>query len=610
MATDTKPKQAEKKMSDQDTLNMVLKHFKSSWEYTQGSWHKRWEDNYKLYNNQRINVGYVGISNIFVPMTSSTVDTLTSGLYGAKPKFDYIPPKDVDDADAEIINAQLDEWWDEDQWSLKVPETGKFKFMLGTAIDYFCWENDHPVLIHVPVRDFFIDPTAMVLDERVTRYCGRRYLDTVENLKTFEVINPETGEMEPKYKNLDKVNDYKNPEHTDKEQKDMWYGSTIGEPEDGQVECIEYWTPDRTITVANRCVVIEDTENYFKAAARELGDENPKGILPFADDRDITDLSLFYAKSTVDTIAGQQEQLNDLSNQLADALTYTINQQYTIDPAVAHLQGQVKNLPGATYVAKKDFINPIQRGTIPPDAFLQIQNIKNEIRETTGVNEIVKGAPTDGGKATATEINAQVANAGQRISLKVTQLENGYFYRMGKIMFAFMRLYIKDQKTVEISGRDGTEYKTLDPSIFLNGEYKPRVQLDITVQNKKKEDGMMAKEMLAAFLNDPDVNQQWLKKKVLSTGFELDPDEVAEAFTPNPMDMGGMGMPGEEIMGDPMAGGMPPEDMMPMEEDLPGEMMPDDPADMPPELEPIIDENGIIWDPVTGEPIGENVIAE
>jgi hypothetical protein len=588
MATDTKAKPVEQAQADEpDALAMVLKDFKASWDYTSSSWFKRWQDNYKLYNNQRVNVGYVGISNVFIPITCSTVDALTSGLYGVKPKFDYIPPKDSDDGATDILNAQLDEWWDEDQWSLKVPETGKFKFMLGTAIDYFSWDIDHPVLIHVPIRDFFIDPTAAVLDERVTRFCGRRYLTTVDDLKTYEIVDPATGKMGPKYTELDQVTRYKNPEYTDKEQKDMWYGSTVGEPEEGQVECIEWWSTDRVITVANRCVVIEDTENYFKAKAKKLGDKNPRGILPFADDRDITDLSLFYAKSTVDMIAGQQEQLNDLSNQLADALTYTINQQYTISTKFAHLQGQVKNLPGATYVADKDAINPIVRGTIPPDAFLQIQNIKNEMRETTGVNEIVKGVPTEGGKATATEINAQVAGAGQRISLKVTQLENGYFYRMGKIMFAFMRLYITDKKQVRVSGKDGTEYQDFDPKLFKNGEYKPRIQLDITVENKKKDEAAQAKEMLAAFLNDPEVNQQWLKKKVLATGFNLDPDEVAEAFEPNPLAAvppmpmdGGMGMPPM----DPMAGGMMP----PMGGDMGMAPPPMDMgAPMPPEQPPM-----------------------
>lgn len=577
--TADKPKQDTK----DDALQLVLKDFKSAWDYVQGSWTKRWSDNYKLCNNQRVNVGYVGISNVFVPMASSTVDALTSGLYGAKPSFDFIPPHTKQDQATSILNGLVDYYWDKDQWSLKVPETGKFKFMLGTAVDYFMWDIDHPVMIHVPLRDFFISPIANVLDERVTGFVGRRFLETVDNLKTFEIVDPETGNMRPKYSNLDRVADYKNPDQTDKQQKDMWYGSTIGEPEEGQVECIEYWTTERVITVANRCAVIEDTENYYKAKGKANGDKNARGILPFADDRDIVDPSLFYAKSTIDTIAGQQEQLNDLTNQLADALTYTINQQYTIDPKYPHLQGQVKNLPGATYLAEQNTIVPIQRGTIPPDAFLQIQNIKNEIRETTGVNEIVKGAPSEGGKATATEINAQVAGSGQRIGLKVTQLENGYFHRVARILFAMIRLYVTEKTMVRILGKDGYSWEEFDPKQYKDGEYEPRIQLDITAENKKMEQAQIAKEMLAAFLGDVDVNQVWLKKKTLTAGFNLETDEVDDAFEPNPAPPQPE-MPAVPPMGaDPMAGGMgapAPTSGMDMTSMIPPEVL----AQLPPDI--------------------------
>jgi hypothetical protein len=572
--SDTAPETTEKQEAKTSSLDTVLNDFKTAWEYASGSWHKRWQDNYRLCNNQRISVGYVGISNTFVPITSSTIDALTSGLYGSKPKFEYVPPQNKQDQKTDILNGLVDCYWDKDQWSLKVPETGKFKFMLGTAVDYFMWDIDHPVLIHVPIRDFFIDPLATTLEN--ARFMGRRYLTTVEELESYEIVDleaePDEEGNQPfkkKYTNLDKVEDYKNPDPTDKEEKDMWYGSTIAEPAKGQVECIEYWTNDKVITIANRCTVIEDGENYFKAkdAANQKAngkadaDIYAKGLMPFADDRDIVDPSLFYAKSTVDTIAGQQEQLNDLTNQLSDALTYIINQQYTIDPKFAHLQGQVKNLPGATYVAAKDAIMPIVRGTIPPDAFVQIQNIKNEMRETTGVNEIVKGAPSEGGKSTATEINAQVAGAGQRITLKVTQLENGYFHRMARIIFAMIRLYVTEPTMVRIIGKDGAKWEQFDPSEYDDGDYEPRIQLDITVENKKKEQAEMAKEMLAAFLNDPDVNQQELKKLALQRSFDLDPDEVNTLMQPAPAP----GMPGMDPLADPTMAGQPQQSGNPLD---------------------------------------------
>lgn len=552
-----------------DYLAKVIADFNASWEYTSGAWHKRWQDNQYLYNGNRIKRGYVGITDTFVPMTFSTVETLTSGLFGSKPKFAYLPPQEKQDQKTDILNALLDYYWDKDQWSLKIINTGRNMFKLGTAVDYFCWEGDHPVLINVPIRDFFIDPTASSLD--TAQYCGRRYLTTIEELKEYEIVDLDAAPdadgnypMKKKYTNLDKLKEGSGStgENTDKQEKDMWYGSTVTEPSVKQVEVIEYWTEEKTISVMNRSVIIENSENYYKAKARANGEEYPDGLLPFADARDYVDESLFYAKGEVDIIADQQELLNDLTNQNIDSITFTLNQMYTLDPRYAHLLNEIENLPGAVYPVESGALQPIEQRQVPQDAFLERQNIKNEIRETTASNEVVKGASTEGAKVTATEINAQISGAGQRFSLKVTQVENGYFYRVAKIVLKMVQLYVTEPMMVRIVGKDGARWEEFDPSEF-NGEYEPRVQLEATINNEKDMEAANAKEMLGAFLNDPDINQQELKKLVLQKSFNLDPDEVDSLMAqqmPQGMDMAGI-PPGMGMEGMPPDGQMPPEAM-------------------------------------------------
>lgn len=523
------PKKDTKTASSDTTLDDVLKDFKASWEYASSSWHARWRDNIALYNNQRVKRGYDGITDTFVPMAFSTVETLTSALFGTKPKYDFLPPHEKQDQNTDILNGLLDYYWDKDQWSLKNVNTGRTMLKLGTAVDYYCWDKDHPVKINVPIRDFFIDPTATSLED--ARYMGRRYLTTVSDLKSFEVVDPATGEMKPKYTNLDKITAYKQGDNTDKQEKDMWYGSTMPNPEDDQVEVIERWTKDKCISIANRCAVIEDAENYYKAQGKAQGNEYAEGLMPFNDARDYVDESLFYAKGEIDFIADQQELLNDLTNQYVDAITYTLNPMFWLDPAYADNVGDVENLPGAVYPYQ---VNRVDLGTVSPDAFNERLNIKNEMRETTASNEIVKGAATEGGKTTATEINAQIAGAGQRIGLKVTQLENGYFHREARIVFAMVRLYVTEPMAVRIIGKDGARWEDFNPEDFKDGDYEPRVQLDITLQQKKQQQAADAKELLGAFLGDPDVNQQELKKLVLSRSFDLEPDEVEALINPLP----------------------------------------------------------------------------
>lgn len=598
----TKQKKEEKKPDL--TLDKVLTDFKASWEYTEGSWHKRWQDNYDLYNNQRVKVGYKGITDTFVPMTFSTIETMTSALFGNKPKFDYAPPQEKQDQKTDILNALLDYYWDKDQWSVKVINWGRDFLRLGTSIVYLMWDKDHPVMVNVPIRDFFIDPTASTMEN--AKYMGRRYLISLDELKEYEVVNPETGEMEQKYKNLDKIGaDTSTGDPTDKEEKDMWYGTTT--PKGDQIEVIEYWTEDQTISIANRSVVIQNGENIYKTKARANKVEYPCGIMPFAALRDYVDASLFYAKGEVDFIADEQELLNDITNQNIDSITFTLNQMYTLDPKYAHLLNEIENLPGAVYLTEAGSLQPIAQRPVPPDAFNERSNLKNEIRETTASNEIVKGVGQDQ-TTTATEVNAQIAGAGQRMGLKVTQIENEGFHRLARVVFEMVKLYVTEKMMVRIIGKDGVKWEEFDPQDFA-GEYEPRVQLDITMANKKAEDASIAKEMLGAFLGDPDVNQQELKKIVFQRSFDLDPDEVETLMTPAelPPEMGGMpeAMPGEMPM-DAM-GAMPmPENMGALPPEAPMELPPEPMPEEMPEIQQVQDpETGelidVIVDPVTGE---------
>jgi hypothetical protein len=554
-------KSESKRKRSNPSLDMVVKDFETSWKYTQTSWHERWERNHYLYNGQRTKRSYEGITDSFVPMTFSTVETMVSALFGAKPKFNYDAPQDKPEQKTDILNGLLDYYWDKNQWSLKVINTGRSMIKLGTGIDYFFWDIDHPVMVSVPLRDFFIDPTATRIDN--ARYVGRRFLTTKEELASFEIVDldaepDEDGNypLKKKYKNVPAVKPGGTVENTDQQEKNLWYGSTISEPEKDQVEVIEYWTEDRVISVANRATVIEDAENYYKAKSRSNGDAHPRGIVPFADARNYVDESLFYAKGDVDFIADEQELLNDLTNQYVDAITFTLNPMFEVDRSDADKINEVESLPGAVYPYP---VRPIPMGNVPMDAFNERMNIKSEIRETTASNEVVRGGSNDG-SATATEINAQIAGAGQRISLKVTQIENGYFHRVGQIVFRMVQLFVTEKMMVKIIGKDGAKWEEFDPSEF-NGDYEPRVQLDITLQAQERQKAAEVKEFLGAFLGDPDINQRELKKMALHRGFNLDPDEVDMLMAEEqPAQMPGMPEMGGQPPMDPMM--MPPMDMM------------------------------------------------
>lgn len=524
-------------------------------------------------------------------MTFSTIETMVAALAATKPTFDYIPPKENPEQDTKPLNAMVDSYWDRDQWNIKVQSWIRSSLIYGTGVVYLYWDMDHPVMVNLPLRDFWFDPDASSIEGCASSfYAGRRYLTTLEELKSYEVVDPDTGEMKPKFMNLDKVElgaGGNTGEETDKQQKDLWYGSTASKPEDTQVEVLEMWSDDRIKSVVNRTQLIQDDENPYKtrhrdrlemqyqqqemgdaaadpeavqqalSKAKERADNEAHGIIPFAVQRNYVDESLFYGRGEVEIIGDLQEWLNDLTNQNADSLSFTLSPEDLLDPSVWDKHEQVQHAPGAVLPFRPDQLQPYARQPLPTEAFTERLNIKTEIRETTAVSEATKGVTSET-QQTATEVQAQMAQAGQRIGMKVTQIENEGFHRLARIVFEMIQLYVTETTPVRVSDKDGTHAEDFNPADFM-GDYQPMVQLQNTVQAKQKEEMTAAKEVFASLMMDPMINKPELYKLVLPKAFGLDPDEVNKLLQPDPaMAMGGMPpMPGAPAPGGAMPPGMP-----------------------------------------------------
>ncbi len=552
-----------------NVLEKVNKDYSAAWTYTEGSYHRVWEDCWKLYNNQRTEDGeaYDGIANTFVPMTFSTIETMVSAIAGGKPKFGFKAKKEDQTQETKVLTAKIDYYWDCDKWSIKVINWVRNVLMYGTGVVYLWWEIDRPRMINVPLRDFFIDPTATTREDAA--YMGRRYLTTVAELKSFEVIDPKTGKMEPKYKNLDKIpngTDTGNTgDPTDKQEKDMWMGSTLADAPSSQIECIEYWDQenDKVYVIANRSVEIYNEDNPYKTQAKLNGEKYAKGLMPFIAQRDYVDEALFYGKGEIEPIMQEQELLNDMTNQTVDSVTYTLNQMYTLDPAYADYINEVENIPGAVYPFPAGTLQPIAKGIVPSAAFNQIANIKQEIRETTSASEVAKGVDQSVSNVTATQIQAQQQSAGQRFGIKLTQFEEEGFHDLGQLVLKMMQLYSKTKDKVRVSDESGTTWEEYSPEKF-KGDYEPEVQLASTIKEIKIQDDAKADAIFQSMVSNPLVDQTELTKMYLMKRFDIDPDEVQKLMVnggQSDTSMPGVpaGMENGTPMGVPNAGGLPPD---------------------------------------------------
>ena len=594
-----KEETTEESVKPDNVLHKVTKDYASAWEYTDSSYHKTWEDCWKLYNNLRTEDGeaYDGIANTFVPMTFSTIETMVSAIAGGKPKFGFKATKKDQEQDTKVLTAKMDYFWDCDKWSIKCINWVRNVLMYGTGIVYVWWDIDKPRMINVPLRDFFIDPTATTIEDAA--YVGRRFLTTIDNLETFQVVDPKTGEMKPMYTNLDKIEMESSNESgednagepTDKQEKDIWMGSTLANAPEAQVECIEYWDreDDKVYVVANRTTVIRNCDNPYKVQAKSKAKdeekEYAKGLTPFVAQRDYVDEALFYGKGEIEPIMQEQELLNDMTNQTVDSVTYTLNQMYTLDPAYADQINDVENIPGAVYPFPAGTLQPIAKGIVPTAAFNQISTIKQEIRETTSASEVAKGVDQSVSNVTATQIQAQQQSAGQRFGIKLTQFEEEGFHDLGKLVFQMVQLFTSSKQNVRISDENGISWADYDPKKF-EGEYEPEVQLASTIKEIKMMDDQKSDAIFQSMVSNPLVDQTELTKMYLMKRFDIDPDEVQKLMVKVEQPTGEpgvpMGMEGGGQLGVP--GGMPSPDMGAMQPPM-GAMPPEGAAPPPIELQ-------------------------
>lgn len=523
---------AEKQATPEDKVNQVVNGFTSSWNYTSSSYHKKWQDMIALYNSERIQVGYNGISDTVVPMAFSTVETMISATSGDKPQVQYIPSNPRQQTNTDVLNGLFSFYWDLDGWTNKKVMSARQLFKIGTTVEFYYWDIDHPVMKLIPARDFFCDPTATIQNYQDAAYMGYRFFASKAKLKEEMVIDPEKKELVPKYKNLDKLDaNYETGDPSDKQEKDTHMGSTLDKnAQKDQVEVLCYYTLDNVYYVGNKQELIYEGKNPFKERQEFLGWKNPTGMYPFVIDANLPDESLLYGKSVLDSIAKPIETLNDMTNQNIDAVSWSLDPVMELDPQYGSYIDKIQNVTGAVYPFKPGSFAAVNKPQIPSNAFNERINIKNEIRETTAVDEIIKGVQTPS-RTTATEIKAQVASAGRRFDLIVSQLENGGYYQMAKLVFQMVRMYVNEPTMYRIVGKDGVDWAEFDPKMF-EGDYEPRIKLKATLEQEKANKMRNLKEMYTAMLGNPLVDQAGMTRLIIEKGFDLAPDEVDDLIVP------------------------------------------------------------------------------
>lgn len=573
--TEQKKKQSGEKDAE---LTKWLSKFERSWNYAKQNYHQKWENNWKLYHNIRVKRSHDGVVKTFVPMVNSAVNTIVAELFNSNPLVNYRPNHPDQEADTKVLNEIYSDFALRDNWVQKNKINGRQGLITGNFCTFYEWVEErnggYVHKINIPIRDMIIDPSSSSYED--WRYVGRRFFADKKSLEEETIYDFKTDSYKKRYKNLDEVVSGGKDEDDDKSKKDQAIGSIDNDKD--RVELIELWTKEHVVVIANRTTIIEERENpHYSIAKSQLAqrkveakirgesvDEHDKidGLLPFAHGRIYADISLPYGDSDVDIIADQQELLNELTELNIEALLYTLYPEKTLDPKFSEWIDDMDPAPGKIYPLPNGAMVWNNPPSIPTGITQERLNIKDEIRESSAISRISKGASaTD--DTTATEIRNMLGQMDSRIQEKAQTLANEFFFQEAKIVLKLIQLYAPEQMWVRTLQDANVSFTEVNPRAFL-GEYTPMITLGVQRKLQESEERDSYTQAYQILIQDPTNNLPALKRIMFRKMFpELTQEEIEQIIEPpeQPEQVQQDQLPqGEEAI--PRDTGLPPQEAM------------------------------------------------
>ena len=542
--TEQKKKQSGEKDAE---LTKWLSKFERSWNYAKQNYHQKWENNWKLYHNIRVKRSHDGVVKTFVPMVNSAVNTIVAELFNSNPLVNYRPNHPDQEADTKVLNEIYSDFALRDNWVQKNKINGRQGLITGNFCTFYEWVEErnggYVHKINIPIRDMIIDPSSSSYED--WRYVGRRFFADKKSLEEETIYDFKTDSYKKRYKNLDEVVSGGKDEDDDKSKKDQAIGSIDNDKD--RVELIEIWTKEHVVVIANRTTIIEERENpHYSIAKSQLAqrkveakirgesvDEHDKidGLLPFAHGRIYADISLPYGDSDVDIIADQQELLNELTELNIEALLYTLYPEKTLDPKFSEWIDDMDPAPGKIYPLPNGAMVWNNPPSIPTGITQERLNIKDEIRESSAISRISKGASaTD--STTATEIRNMLGQMDSRIQEKAQTLANEFFFQEAKIVLKLIQLYAPEQMWVRTLQDANVSFTEVNPRAFL-GEYTPMITLGVQRKLQESEERDSYTQAYQILIQDPTNNLPALKRIMFRKMFpELTQEEIEQIIEP------------------------------------------------------------------------------
>jgi hypothetical protein len=394
-------------------------------------------------------------SNIFIPLTSSVIESQLSEIIQQELMPWAIARGLEDEPKATVMNAMLAYTWDVSKSDIALIDIIKDALICGTGIgqEYY-WkqprtvkgakkkdgsyeehkvvEYDNCYLEPVKLEDFYIDERARGFSGPfAANDCIRRYIMDIEDFKNFFV-----GDWDPlgnaKYVkpggDTNYYEYYKPPERLDHshEVEVLWYYNR---------------SRDELNIIANDVVV-------------KMGPlPNKHKQLPFVRVIDVKRPYQFYGKGEAELMESLQEETNTLRRMTIDRNHMDIDKAFIVSDTFT-MEDEDTGVEPHKFIQAGSDAKPLEYSDVPASVYKTLEMLRDDVIRVTGMDERQQSVSAAG---TATEAAILKEATMKRINMKIWQIKNDTLVDIGRLRCANIMQYFSQPRLERIVGTAATE---------------------------------------------------------------------------------------------------------------------------------------------------------
>lgn len=316
---------------------------------------------------------------------------------------------------------------------------------------------------------------------------------------------------------------------------------------------LEYWEPDRhVVMVKEDNIILLDEPN-----------PTPFNEIPYVVDFYIPLEFMMDGIGIPEAIRDLQDEMNTKRNQIIDNVNLMINKTWKVNiGAVDNLKKQLISSPGHAIVCNDvNGLQEVQWTDIASSVFQTLNDLKSDMKRTSGVTDEFAGQTAVRHRQTGKEIQLKHAQALGRLSYYTKNMHNGGLRRA---LYLYHILNMQNLDRDQIFQRMGKENDVIEvPLEAFQGRYDIYIVIDEEEYDKNEKRNFLTQAMGMPLIQNPALIDQKAFLKQYFEAFNMDAKKIIMPDQPPQQQLPLPGQPQPQQPPQPGVPGMPPQ-MPPM----------------------------------------------